>query len=142
MVRGSKRADGKVEREERIEKVPAAPMGLLALAWLVPGLGHLILGRRVRAAVFAGVILACWVTGLLLHGELAVPRTGSPFSYLAFLACLGQGAPYILGRLLHLGLGDPMSAGFGYGNTFLVTAGLMNLLTVLDVSDIARGMKD
>lgn len=125
-----------------MEKAPPAPMGLLAVAWLVPGLGHLILGRKVRAAVFCGVIVACWLTGLMLHGELAVPRPGAPFSYLAFLACLGQGALYIGGRLLHLGLGDPMSAGFGYGNTFLVTAGLMNLLTVLDVSDIARGMKD
>jgi len=130
------------EKESSPGRATSAPFGLLAVAWLIPGLGHLILGRRLRAAVFAGVILACWATGLLLHGELAIPRHGAPFSYLAFLACLGQGALYIVGRLLHLGLGDPMAAGFGYGNTFLVTAGLMNLLTVLDVSDISRGMKD
>jgi len=139
MAQRTKRDDGK---EPQQQEAGSAPWGLVAAAWLVPGLGHLILGRRVRAAVFAGVILACWATGLLLHGELAVPRAGAPFSYLAFLACLGQGILYIGGRLLHLGLGDPMAAGFGYGNTFLVTAGLMNLLTVLDASDIARGMKD
>jgi hypothetical protein len=40
------------------------------------------------------------------------------------------------------GGGSPLAAGFSYGNTFLYTAGLMNLLTVLDVSDIARGMKE
>ncbi len=124
------------------EPAGSAPPALLAAAWFLPGLGHLILGKTRRAAVFCGVILAAFVTGLLLHGELAVPRSGQPFSFLATLACLGTGAPYVLGRLLGLGLGDPMAAGFGYGNTFLVTAGLMNLLTVLDVSDIARGLKD
>ncbi len=138
----ARRTKQTAEKEVPPEKVAHAPFGLLAVSWLVPGLGHLILGRKIRAAVFAGVILACWVTGLVLQGELAVPRPGAPFSYLAFLACLGQGALYIGGRLLHLGLGNPMSIGFGYGNTFLVTAGLMNLLTVLDVSDIVRGMKD
>jgi len=35
-----------------------------------------------------------------------------------------------------------VSVGFSYGNTFLYTGGLMNLLLVLDVSDIARGEKD
>jgi hypothetical protein len=40
------------------------------------------------------------------------------------------------------GGGNPSDAGFAYGNTFLYTAGLMNLLTILDVSDIARGQKD
>ena len=37
--------------------------------------------------------------------------------------------------------GDPVAAGFFYGKTFLYTAGLMNLLVVLDVHDIARGDK-
>ncbi len=118
-----------------------APLGLLILAWLVPGAGHLALGRRVRAAVFAAVIVAAFVTGLVLHGELAVPRPGAPFSWLAFLACLGNGGLYVVGRVLGLGHGDVTSWGFLYGNTFLITAGLMNLLTVLDVSDISRGVK-
>jgi Family of unknown function (DUF6677) len=122
--------------------VPAAPPLLLLAAWLVPGLGHLILKQRLRAVVFGGVILAAFLTGIALNGELAVPRAGAPFSWLAFAACIGNGALYVAGRLLDLGLGNPMAQGFSYGNTFLVTAGLMNLLTVLDVSDIARGLKE
>ena len=47
------------------------------------------------------------------------------------------GLPYDL-----VGGGSPSAAGFAYGNTFLYTGGLMNLLTVLDVSDIARGEKE
>ena len=34
-----------------------APIGLLAAAWFVPGLGHWILGRKKRAVVFAVVIV-------------------------------------------------------------------------------------
>jgi len=94
--------------------------------------------------------------GALVGGELGTPRHGEPFSWLATCACLGNGLLYLI-RLLWLngfdglftpafpyglfGGGDPVAAGFVYGNTFLYTAGLMNLLAVLDVSDIARGEK-
>ena len=133
-----------------------APLGLLVLSWLVPGLGHWRLGRRTRAVVFAAVIVAAFTTGVLLDGELGVPRSGSPFSWLAAFACVGNGVLYFL-RLLWLnglgatshaaasglsGGGSPVAVGFAYGNTFLYTAGLMNLLAVLDVSDIVRGVKD
>jgi hypothetical protein len=128
---------------------------LLAAAWLVPGLGHWLLGKRVRAAVFVLVIVASFVTGVALDGELGTPKPGHPFSWLATFACLGNGLLY-LARMVWLnglggalggipfglsGGGDPTAAGFAYGNTFLYTAGLMNLLVVLDVGDIARGEK-
>jgi hypothetical protein len=134
-----------------------APIPLLAVAWLVPGLGHWILGKRKRAVIFAAAILCAFATGTLIAGELGVPRQDNPFSWLATLACCGNGILYLV-RLMWLngldglfgagfpygliGGGDPESVGFSYGNTFLYTAGLMNLLAVLDVSDIARGEKD
>ncbi len=120
----------------------SAPFGLLVIAWLVPGLGHLLLGRRVRAAVFAGVVVAAFLTGLALSGELAVPRAGNPLSWIATFGCLGNGGLYFIAKLLGFGQGDPTAVGFLYGKTFLYTGGLMNLLCVLDVSDIARGEKD
>jgi len=138
------------------DKKAGAPFGLLVAAWIIPGLGHWILGKRKRSVVFAIVIFCAFVTGVLLDGELGTPKPNNPFSWLAAFACLGNGILYI-GRLLWLnGLGDllagipfalqgggsPSAAGFAYGNTFLYTAGLMNLLTVLDVSDIGRGEKD
>lgn len=145
------------EGEDRQDEIRRAPPLLLAISWLVPGLGHLLLGKRLRAAVFAFVVVSAFVTGVLIDGELGTPRPGEPFSWLATFACFGNGILY-LGRLLWLngldgllsagfpfglrGGGDPVAAGFAYGNTFLYTAGLMNLLTVLDVSDIARGEKD
>ncbi len=141
--------------ESSTKPANSAPPALLGAAWLVPGLGHLLLGRRTRAMVFFGVVAAGFVTGVLLDGEVGVPRADNPFSWLSTIACAGNGLLYLarlvwlngLGGLLSnlpLGLeggGDPVSAGFGYGKTFLITAGLMNLLAVLDVSDIARGAK-
>ncbi len=133
----------------------AAPLLLLA-AWLVPGVGHWILGKRRRAIVFFAIVVCAFVTGVVIDGELGTPRPGEPFSWLATLACLGSGLLY-LGRLAWInglsgalggipfgldGGGDPVAVGFTYGNTFLYTGGLMNLLLVLDVSDIARGEKD
>jgi len=35
-----------------------------------------------------------------------------------------------------------VGAGFEYGTAFLLTAGLMNLLLVMDAWDIARGRKE
>ncbi len=111
-------------------------------AWLVPGLGHFLLGRRQRAAVFALVIVAAFVTGVALEGELAVPNRSDPFSWLAAVACLGNGILFLATKLFGFGKGEPTAWGFAIGNTFLYTAGLMNLLAVIDVSDIARGLKD
>jgi len=138
-------------------KKKRAPLPLLAAAWLIPGLGHWLLGKRRRGVVFGVVIVCAFITGVLVDGELGTPRSGEPFSWLATLACLGNGILYLAriiwlngfgglsGGGLPLGLtggGDPIAAGFVYGNTFLYTGGLMNLLAVLDVSDIARGEKD
>lgn len=133
-----------------------APFPLLAVAWAFPGLGHWILGRRKRAVVFFLVVLCGFVTGVLLNGELGTPKPQNPFSWLAAFACMGNGILYFVRILWLNGFGDffgglpyglsgggsPSAAGFAYGNTFLYTAGLMNLLTVLDVSDIVRGQKD
>ncbi len=145
------------DTDDQQGEIRHAPPLLLAVAWLIPGLGHWLLGKRLRAAVFACVIVSAFITGVLVDGEMGTPRPGEPFSWLATFACFGNGILY-LGRLLWLngldgllsggfpfglrGGGDPVAAGFAYGNTFLYTAGLMNLLTVLDVSDIARGEKD
>jgi hypothetical protein len=116
--------------------------GLVALAWFVPAAGHLALGRRGRAAVFAAVIAIAAVTGFLLHGNLHRVVPGQPLSWLFTLGSMGLGAPYFL---LRWGLGYeglPTAVGFEYGSVFLLSAGLMNLLLVLDVYDLATGRKE
>jgi hypothetical protein len=151
-----KKQPSETVKEKTAEVPKRVPVALLFGSWFLPGLGHWILGKRKRAVIFAVVIFCSFVTGVLLQGEIGTPKPDSPFSWLAAFACLGNGV-FSIARLIWLnglggllsgipfglqGGGSPSAAGFAYGNTFLYTAGLMNLLAVLDVSDIARGEKD
>ncbi|HVN76713.1 MAG TPA: DUF6677 family protein [Thermoanaerobaculaceae bacterium] len=115
---------------------------LLGLAWLVPGLGHVLLNRRLRAAVFFVVVMVGFLLGIVLDGELMIPRAGDPLSYLATIASLGNGLLFFVARAVGLGQGVVTAAAYEFGNTFLLTAGMMNLLLVLDTHDIATGKKD
>jgi Family of unknown function (DUF6677) len=114
---------------------------LMALAWFVPGLGHLVLGRRLRAVVFAVCIVVAFVIGIGLQGELTLPQAGDPLSYLAAIASIGSGILFFAAKAAGLGVGVVTASSFEYGNTFLLTAGMMNLLLVLDVYDIVSGRK-
>ena len=131
-VSGSSRPGG--------SRLPLA--ALLIIGWLVPGLGHFLLGRRVRAAVFAAVILTAFGVGLALDGELLLPKGGDPLSYLAAIASVGNGVLFVAARLMDLGQGAVTAPGYEFGNTFLLTAGMMNLLLLLDIHDIVTGRKD
>ncbi len=111
-------------------------------AWLLPASGHLFLGKRFRALGFAVVLLIAFGLGLRLEGNLYRPVAGQPLSYLATIGAMGIGAPYFVARWGAGFQGRPEAPGFEYGTVFLLSAGLMNLLLVLDVWDIARGRRE
>jgi len=115
---------------------------LIVLGWLVPGFGHLLLGRRLRALVFAVVILVSFIVGIALQGELILPRAGEPLSYLAAVASIGNGVLFVVARLLGLGDGVVTASSFEYGTSFLLMSGMMNLLLLLDIHDIGVGKKE
>ena len=123
---------------------PESRRGLVAgvLALLLPGAGHFYLGRRGRALTFALVIFSCIALGVFLEGRLYTRLTGPPLSVLATLGEIAFGIPYLVLRFLVGYEGDVASAGFEYGTAFLITAGLMNVLLMLDAFDIAVGRKD
>ena len=54
---------------------------------------------------------------------------------------MGMGLPYFGLRFIFGYQGSVVAAGYEYGSAFLLTAGLMNLLLVLDTWDILRGRK-
>ncbi|MGZ8709530.1 MAG: DUF6677 family protein [Thermoanaerobaculia bacterium] len=112
----------------------------MLLAFLIPGGGHFYLGKRDRAIVFAIIIPFMLVMGLWLQGKLYVPEPGRPLSVLASAASMGAGTIYFVARALGP-WGNPSSITFEYGTAFALTAGLMNLLVILDTFDIARGRK-
>ena len=106
------------------EKTSArSPLWLLvAVAWLVPGGGHLWLGRRKRK-------------------QASFEPQAEPLVTLAAIADVGIGLPNLIARALGLGAGDVTAITWEYGNTFTIVAGLLNMLVVLDAVDVAEGRK-
>lgn len=128
---------------ESMEAVQLSPrlLGTLLAAWLVPGCGHWVLGKRRRAIAFFAIIGIAVITGCLLEGNLYRILPNQPLTILATLGSMGMGAPYFVLRLVLGYQGNVVAPGFEYGSAFILTAGLMNLLLVLDTWDIARGRK-
>ncbi len=115
---------------------------LLALsAWLVPGSGHLWLGRRVKGLIFLVALTTMFTTGLALNGRLFPFQASQPLVFLAAVADLAMGLPYFLAWALKIGEGQVAAVSYEYANAFLIVAGLLNMLVVLDVYDTAVGRK-
>lgn len=114
----------------------------MLLAFAVPGAGHLFLGRRVRAAAFFCIVVFIFAVGLLVDGGIysVAASQGAPLRLLASYGSMGSGLLYLLAFLTGQ-YGNVASATFEYGTAFTLTAGLMNLLLVLDCYDIANGRK-
>ena len=117
------------------------PYLVCALAWAVPGAGHFWLGRVQKAATFFVALTLMFVSGLLLEGRLFPFELSQPLVALAALADLGIGAPYLVAAAMGSGAGRVIAMSYEYGNAFLIVAGLLNGLVVLDAFDIAEGRK-
>ncbi len=118
------------------------PYLILFLSWLVPGLGHLLQKRRLRAAVFFFAIGALLVLGVLMQGKFYGTGVMHPLLLLGFAADLANGAFYFLIRFLGLAAGDVTVVTFHYGTAYLAAAGLLNYLVALNAFDIAKGRKE
>lgn len=118
--------------------------GLILLglgAWAVPGAAHLWLGRRQKGIVFLVVLPLMYAIGLALDGRLFPFDVSQPLVALAAVADLGLGVPYLIARLVDAGGGRAVSVTYEYGNAFVIVAGLLNFLVMLDAYDIAVGRK-
>lgn len=114
---------------------------ICAAAWAVPGAGHLWLGRVQKGLVLLIALPLMFATGLLLDGRLFPFELGQPLVALAAFADVGMGVPYLIASIMGEGTGDVIAQNFEYGNAFLIVAGLLNMLVVLDAFDVAEGRK-
>ena len=116
-----------------------------ALTLAVPGAGHLLIGQTRRGIVLGGVVLVMFVLGLMLGGHLYGPHNSSDIGLLAYVygfCNLGLGLLYAVCLWFGVGLADQAArATAEYGNIFLIIAGLLNYLSMLDAFDIAAGRK-
>lgn len=123
------------------------------LAFLLPGFGHIYAGRVRKGIIFIIVIWGLFAAGTALSGEvfpvvdagafssslpayqLIVDRWTNYFSYVAHFAAF---APCLGVYLLGLDAGDIASRYAEVGNTFLLLAGLLNVLLMFNAADSVR----
>jgi hypothetical protein len=118
-----------------------APFVAIA-AWLVPGLGHLLLGRWGRALGFFVSVGGLAITGYLLRGNVFPPHSGDPFGTLGFLADAASGVFYYLSRAFEAAGPDVSRAAGDYGTRFIAAAGVVNVLAIFDVLEIVSGRRN
>jgi len=118
-----------------------SPVGAVVVGWLVPGAAHLTLGDVRRGAVCTVVLLFMFVAGLGFGGRLFPFQVSEPLVFLAALAEWAVGVPRLVAVLGGFGRGDVVASTYEYGNTFLIAAGLLNVLVLLDAVDRVTGRK-
>jgi hypothetical protein len=132
-------------RAKTVERAKTPDLSTVALtcaaAWLVPGAGHFRLGRAQKGTVFLLVLPLMFALGLLLQGRIFPFELSQPLVALAAFADLGIGLLYFVAWAFGWGAGTVVSPNYEYGNTFLIVAGLLNLLVVIDTYDVAMGRK-
>jgi hypothetical protein len=129
-------------RAEAVTRSATNSVVLVGLAaWLVPGAGHILAGRREKGIVFLVALLAMFGMGLALEGRLFPFEFSQPLVGLAAIANLGNGLAYFMAWAGGFGEGQVIAATYEYGNAFLIVAGLLNMLVVLDACDVAAGRK-
>ena len=118
-----------------------APAIVLLAGWLVPGLGHLLLNKWIRASLIFVSILSMFFIGLALKGKVYSPNTAELLDMLNFVGDLGTGLLYVLARLFDLGQASVQIAIADYGTKFIVVAGLLNIISAVDAHSLATGRK-
>ena len=131
--------------EEAAKVKPKPDVGrrvrLCVAAWLIPGCGHLMLGRKWRALILFVSILSMFLLGLGMNGELFSIHSGSYLEQLGFFGEMSVGVAMPTALFFGYAGGNPFFASADYGTAFLVAAGMLNVLTIFDAYDIARGRK-
>src|SRR5437588_11877866 len=67
-----------------------------AVAWLIPGAGHLIQRRWVRGLLLMASIFLMFFLGLAMEGRVYRPNGGDILDMLGFVGDVGAGGLYIL----------------------------------------------
>ena len=119
-----------------VEPVTTPREGILfvavAVAWLVPGAGHLILGRWVKALLFFVLISACFGMGVIIGGVHVVSYADDPLAFFpqVFNGAMGLGMNWYAASLHHVVVATRT---LEMGRLYACVAGLLNVLALLNV---------
>jgi len=114
------------------------------LGWIIPGAGHCYLGKWGRGGLYLAAVVLLLALGVGLDGRIYRAQQDQPLTMLASFASMGNGpAHFILrqSRLTGDGQGNNRSPFYEFGNTFILVAGLLNMLIILDAYDVGAGYK-
>jgi hypothetical protein len=117
------------------------PAMVLIAGWLIPGLGHLILGKWIRALLLFLSVLGMFLVGLAMQGKIYSPSTGDILDVLGFAGQLGLGLLCGLAHMLGWGATSSVNTLADYGTKFIVIAGLLNYIAAVDAHSLANGRK-
>jgi hypothetical protein len=123
------------------QKSGISPAVALFAGWLIPGAGHLLIKKPIRAVLLFVSIVAMFSIGIALEGKVYTPNTGDLLDILGFAGDLGSGVLYILARVFDLGHSSVQIAIADYGTKFIVVAGLLNVVSAVDAHSLASGRK-
>jgi TM2 domain-containing membrane protein YozV len=135
------------EKEEKQTMPPVSKWApVLALSWLIPGGGHLLLKRTGRGVLLLVAVTGMFLCGLMMRGAMFQPQTGDLLTTVintgGFIGDIASGLLYLLSAWLGYSQPDMPGHVHDYGTKFLVTAGLLNILAMTDAFEIAAGRKD
>ncbi|MES2392269.1 MAG: DUF6677 family protein [Acidobacteriota bacterium] len=133
------------EAQQISQRLPGEKSSLpglvLLVGWLVPGAGHLLLGKYIRAALLFVSIISMYSIGLSLHGKIYLPNTGDILDILGFIGQLGGGLLYFIARAFSWGTAPVVTTLADYGGKFIIVTGLLNFIAAVDAHSLANGRK-
>lgn len=106
-------------------------------AWLIPGAGHLFLGKWKKGLFLLFLLGATYLFGLWIVGFRAVSFDDNPFYY---VGQYGSGMTFLLARLMSVEKAYPRDgihpSWFDPGLLYVCVVGLLNLVLMMNVLDV------
>jgi len=141
----------RLKLEEYVERISERKSLFITfvLAFLIPGGGHFYLGKRGRSATIFVLLTTLSILGVQFFGTFFIPQgemsdqfLSKIFIFLSILVQLFDGIFYLIfagfKSVNHM---HAMPGMMEIGGTFIIIAGLLNMLIMMDAYDIAVGKK-
>ena len=106
------------------------------LAWLIPGAGHVFLGRWKKGLFLLFLMGATYLFGLWIVGFRSVSFDDNPFYY---VGQYGSGSTFLIARLLGVEKAYPRPDNPGWsdpGLLYICVVGLLNLVLMINTFDL------
>jgi hypothetical protein len=130
---------------EASQPVSAWILPVLA-GWIVPGGGHFMQKKTGRGVLLLASVGLMFLFGMFMRGMMFTPEKGdiltTLINYGGFVCDLASGVFYFAATMFGYNVPDMPGNVHDYGTKFLVTAGLLNILAMVDAYEIAIGKKD